>query len=86
MIEYAIIRCIDESHPIILHQLRMIIIYLSSYKFIRPPDFVAKMIGFDKKFPGIYTTLNEISYDILTEVSDIIQLSSIYHINMYIII
>lgn len=85
-LEYMLVKLMECSHPMIIYQMRNIIIYYSAYIFQRPIFFVAKMIGFDKKYPGIYDSLTEKSHNIdINDDIDIIPLKTTYHIDMYIV-
>lgn len=85
-LEYALIKMMENNHPVIVYQMRGIIMYLSQYQYQRPIFFVAKMIGFDKKYPGLYEGLIEIKHKINIDPStDIKSLESDYHIDMFIL-
>jgi hypothetical protein len=85
-IEYAVLKMMDYNHPVIICQMRHIIMFLYNFQYFRPPFFVAKMIGFDRKYPGLYEALIEIKHKInIDPLNDIKSLESVYHIDMFII-
>jgi hypothetical protein len=86
IIEYLLIKMMENNHPIITFQLRNMLSFLSSFEYFRPVWFVAKMIGFDKKYPGEYGILLEIKHKIsLDPYTDTGSLESVYHIDMWIL-
>ena len=86
VLEYSMIRMIEDQNPVILYSLRSIILYLLQFTFLRPIFFVAKLIGFDKKYPGMYDSIinikNKINIDSSVDTSNLL---SAYHIDMYIL-
>jgi len=56
-IEYAINLFINETHPVIIDQLRQIILYLNSFSYIRPPFFYAKYIDLPNKDLSLFNQL-----------------------------
>ena len=48
---------VQQTHPIIIKQMRQIVLYLNKFEYIRPPVYVCKMLGFDKKHIGTYESL-----------------------------
>ena len=86
VLEYSMIRMIEDQNPVILYSLRSIILYLLQFSFLRPVFFVAKLIGFDKKYPGMYDSIvnikNKINIDSNVDTSNLL---STYHIDMYIL-
>lgn len=55
--ELCLDRYMNEDHPVLLNELKKMIIYLSGFKYLRPPFIYAKILGFDTKFPDIYNLL-----------------------------
>jgi len=86
VLEYALVKMMENNHPVIIYQMRGIIMYLSQFQYQRPIFFVAKMIGFDKKYPGMYEGLIETKHKInISPETDIKSLESDYHIDMFIL-
>lgn len=83
-IEYAIELFSNEDHPMILDQLRQIIMLLNSHTYTRPSHLFAKIKGLDKKDVQLYNQL--LNSPNKLKISDvIIQLKSIDDINKYIL-
>jgi hypothetical protein len=55
--ELCLDKFIKEEHPILLNQLRYMILHLSSNEFRRPPSLYAKYINLDVKSPEIYKVM-----------------------------
>lgn len=86
VLEYVLIKMMDNKHPVINYNLKIIINHLSSYSYNRPIFFVAKLIGFDKKYPALYESLIEIPHEIdIEHTVNIKTLETVYHIDMFII-
>lgn len=86
VLEYALVKMMENEHPVINYHLRTIITHLSCFKYNRPVFFVAKLIGFNKKYPALYDSLLEIPHNINIEATvNTESLESVYHIDMYII-
>jgi hypothetical protein len=82
-IEYCLDKFLKEdNHPILLNQLKNIIIYLCGFTYKRPPFLYAKMIGFDKLYPEIYNILKTINneYDIHDYDKNIVNVDGINNI------
>jgi hypothetical protein len=91
IIEYVMLKMMEPHiHPVIVYQMKTIILYLTNFHYLRPPFLVAKMLDFDKEHPAIYEALKGIIHkiNIDSEIdikSDTRSLSTIYHIDMYIL-
>ncbi len=87
VLEYVLLKIMENNHTIIIHQYRVMIHYLSNFSYIRPIFFFAQLIGFDKKFSAIYETLKDIKNKIIIDPSkvSITNLKTVYHIDMFII-
>lgn len=59
-IELCLDKYMKEEHPIIINQLTQMILYLSSFKYRRPPFIYAKMLGIDELIPDLYKLLQNI--------------------------
>lgn len=71
-IELCMDKYLKEDHPILLNELKRMILYLSGFKYMRPPFIYARMLEFDKKYPDIYNLLTSISNNYgITNVSTI---------------
>ena len=53
-LEICLDRYIKEDHPIILNQLKQMIIFLSSFIYKRPPHLYGKLLKLDTLIPEIY--------------------------------
>lgn len=86
-LEYTLLRMMDENiHPVISYQMRTMILYLIKFQYFRPSFFVAKMIGFDKKYPGLYESILTLKHSLVIDPNiDTGRLESIYHIDMWIL-
>ena len=86
VLEYILIKIMSTKHPVINYHLKTIITHLSCYNYNRPIFFVAKFIGFDKKYPALYESLLEIPHYIdIEHTVNTKSLESLYHIDMFII-
>ena len=65
-IEHCFDNYIKEDHPMLLNQLKNMIMYLCGLNYQRPPFLYAKMVLIDKTTPDLYNILKTISneYDI----------------------
>jgi len=59
LLEYCMIRMMHRLHPIVLNHMRMLTLYMANFRYIRPAFFIARIIGFDQKYPSIYECLIE---------------------------
>jgi ankyrin repeat protein len=85
IIEYLMVRMMENNHPIIVFHMRNIFMFLLNFTYFRPIWFVAKMIGFDKKYLAEYELILEIKHDIqIDPKTDIRALETVYHIDMFI--
>lgn len=86
VLEYVLIKMMNNEHTVLEHHLKTIIIYLSGYRYNRPIFFVARLIGFNKRYPALYDSLLEIPHDInISHTVNTKSLESIYHIDMFIL-
>lgn len=56
-VELCLDKLVKENHPMLLNQLKQMILYLACVSYKRPPFIYAKMLEIDKKFPEIYKIL-----------------------------
>jgi hypothetical protein len=80
VIEYAIQVMVQQTHPIIVKQMRQIVLYLNKFEYIRPPSYVCKMLEFDKKHIGTYKLLK--NNNVIDNFNNI---NNVHQIDMYII-
>lgn len=87
VLEYILVKMMEENiHPVISYQMKTMILYLIKFQYFRPIFFVAKMIGFDKKYPGMYESILDLKHRIPIDPNvDTKSLESIYHIDMWIL-
>jgi len=91
VIEYLILKMMQISHTVILQAYRnMFMMLVYKYKYLRPPNIFAKVIGFDTRFPSLYMILSNISASYAIKTGDLSFISdhsivSMYHIDMYLI-
>lgn len=87
VLEYLIIRIMGNSiHPVVMCQMRNMIRYLINFQYFRPIVFVAKLVGFDKVYQGLYDLIIGMRHAILIDpMEDISHLESLYHIDMFIV-
>jgi hypothetical protein len=88
VLEYILLKMMEDNiHPVINYQMKtMVNLYLIKFQYFRPIFFVAKMIGFDKKYPGMYEGMIDLKHRIpINPDVDIKSLESIYHIDMWIL-
>lgn len=87
VIEYLMMKMVDSDvHSVILYNMRMMMLYLMNFTYIRPPFLVAKMLGFDRTNPALYEELLAIKHKIVVDpLVDVSTLSTVYHIDMFII-
>ena len=85
-LEYAIIKIMELTHPVIIYQMQNIIMFLSGFQYFRPVFFIARKTGFDSKFPNIYDMLNSNQhYLAINTTVNIELLETMYHVDMFII-
>lgn len=58
-IEFCLDKYASEQHPIIIHQLKQILIILNQHTYKRPPFLYARILDYHNKFPDIYALLNQ---------------------------
>jgi hypothetical protein len=70
-LEICLDRLVKEEHPIILNQLKQMILFLSSFKYKRPPYLYAKILKIDVSVPDLYELLKCIKneYDMVDVVN-----------------
>lgn len=87
VLEYILLKMMEANiHPIISYQMKTMILYLNKFQYFRPIFFVARMIGFDKKYPGMCESILDLKHKIPIDPNvDIKSLESIYHIDMWIL-
>jgi hypothetical protein len=91
LIEICIDKLMSEQNPVVLNNLRQVIIYLSDISYKRPPTFYAKYMQLDNKDPELYQLINNISnvyeldmdFENIAKIND--NINSIDHINNIVI-
>jgi ankyrin repeat protein len=88
VIEYMLLCMMENNiHSVVSYQMKLMVIYLLQYQYLRPAFFFARLIGFDKKYPAMYENIIEIinTMDIDPRTCNTSCLISVYHIDMYIL-
>ena len=94
VIEYLMLKMMNTSHMVILQSYHNMFMTLLArrYVFIRSPIIYARVIGFDKLFPSLFMMLGNVRQmypqffqDIPPTAITELNITSIYHIDMYLI-
>ena len=62
-IELCLDKLSKEEHPVLIYNLKNMIVFLCSFKYKRPPYLYAKLIHINDKYPDIYELLKNIYND-----------------------
>lgn len=88
VIEYMLLCMMENNiHSVVSYQMKLMVMYLLQYQYLRPVFLFARLIGFDKKYPAMYESIIEIKHliDIDPRTCNISSLESVYHIDMFIL-
>ena len=82
-IEYVLYKLINNVYcKTVINQYTSMIIYLLTINFIRPVCFYAKLINFDKKYPGIYMMIEKNTGIQYLDIINSTTFKNINHINL----
>ena len=86
VLEYLIIKIMENTNIQIHGYLYNFLISIASYNFLRPIFFIARLYGFDKKYSELYDILLENKHVIdIDPTIDISGLETVHHFDLYIL-
>jgi len=74
ILEYCMTNLMKDMHPMVLNNLRLIMMNLMKIKYVRSPIYYSYMIGFADKFPALHNTMVEEYGDLETSILDELKL------------